>query len=172
MLAPFSEISSLTFQAFLPKYETPGPALAARRVQGARLVRRAQMAFLALSTCTACLGGLVPRWGARFFTADPAVSAALGPLALPLALSAALHGAVCSAEGPLLVRGELGFLGALYAASAVLVPAALLRVKGPGASLLAVWRTFVAFQLVRAIVLNVRVHLPRRAATEVPLPAS
>ena len=70
------------------------------------------------------------------------LQAALKPLAAPLFISAALHSLVCSAEGALLVRRDLGFLSKLYAASAVLMPAALIALKRRGASLEAIWAYF------------------------------
>ena len=79
---------------------------------------------------------------------------------MPLFLSAALHSLVCSAEGALLVRRDLGFLAQLYAASAVLMPAALVALKRRGPSLPVIWAHFVVFQAARALLLNAVTNKP------------
>jgi Na+-driven multidrug efflux pump len=68
----------------------------------------------------------------------------------------------------LLVQKEFGFLGKVYSSSAVLMPLVLLALKQQGAGLRAVWDAFVAFQAIRVVILNGRVHLRRERA---PAPA-
>jgi hypothetical protein len=155
-LATFSETSSQTFQAFLPQFEY---STSVKTKQAAKqLVWKLQTFAASVGMGVATVGGAVATFGAGLFTADPAVAAALKPLALPLFLAAALHSLICSAEGVLLVRKDLGFLGKVYALSAVVMPLALLALKQQGAGLLGVWVAFVGFQATRVVILNCRVH--------------
>ena len=166
LLATFSEISSQTFQAFLPSFESSSAASSQSSPRNSqRLVIRLQSFALSVGIVVAAIGGMLPLFGAGLFTRDAAVAAALRPLALPLFAAAALHAAVCSAEGVLLVRRELEFLGKVYAASAILMPAALMAIKRKNAGLGAIWGAFVVFQAARAAILNWRVHMPHQGAT-------
>ena len=173
LLSPFSEIASQTFQAFLPQFimnETAPPTSTRAqelRALTERLTRRLQISFFGVGIVVAALGALVPVLGASLFTNDLAVITALRPLSPLLFASAALHSLVCSAEGALLVRRDLGFLSALYAASAVLMPLSLLALKRSGPSLPAVWKHFVAFQAIRAVLLNWRVWKTPASITEI-----
>eukprot|EP00614_Pseudopedinella_elastica_P013047 CAMPEP_0172611076 /NCGR_PEP_ID=MMETSP1068-20121228/30799_1 /TAXON_ID=35684 /ORGANISM="Pseudopedinella elastica, Strain CCMP716" /LENGTH=428 /DNA_ID=CAMNT_0013414957 /DNA_START=132 /DNA_END=1415 /DNA_ORIENTATION=- len=144
LLAPFSEISSQTFQAFLPKFtafedEASQEDKSIARKLTDRLSRKLQVSSFLVATSVAALASLVPLVGAGLFTRDAAVAAALRPLAMPLFLAGALHSLVCSAEGILLVRRELKFLGVLYTASAVVMPIIFMAMKRAGAGLPAVW---------------------------------
>jgi Na+-driven multidrug efflux pump len=155
LVAPFSEMASQTFQAFLPEIEGSGGAASGK------LLRRLQGSFFALVVAVSAVGSLLPLFGARLFTSDVAVIAALKPLAPLLFMSAALHSLVCSAEGILFARRELGFLGKVYALSAVAMPYALITLKQKSAGLPVIWTSFVMFQFVRAAILNCKVHWPR-----------
>ena len=111
-----------------------------------------------MGVTVAALGALIPRFAGSLFTQDLAVVAAMKPLALPLFLSGAFHGLICSAEGVLLVRRDLDFLGKIYALSAVVMPAVLLQLKFQSAAVPQIWAAFVWFQAVRALILNLRVR--------------
>ena len=56
----------------------------------------------------ALLGAVVPLCGAGLLTNDPAVVAALKPLALPLSIGALLTAPVAVSEGVLLARRQAG----------------------------------------------------------------
>ena len=86
LLAPFSEISSQTFQAFLPQFvvdrgddakqatpELGGNAKPTRESLARRLTRRLQLSSLGVGVAVAGLGALVPLRGAWLFTKDAAV---------------------------------------------------------------------------------------------------
>lgn len=164
--ATFSETSSQTFQAFLPQFENDTSSQAKNAAK--QLIRKLQGFAAAVGLAVATLGGALAVYGSGLFTADLAVAAALKPLALPLFFAAALHSLICSAEGVLLVQKELGFLGKVYSCSAVCMPIALLALKQQGAGLRAVWDAFVAFQAIRVVILNGRVHLRTRPISTPP----
>lgn len=166
LAATFSETSSQTFQAFLPQFESDPSSQAKEAAK--QLIRKLQGFAATVGLAVATVGGALALYGSSLFTADLAVAAALKPLALPLFLAAALHSLICSAEGVLLVQKEFGFLGKVYSSSAVLMPLVLLALKQQGAGLRAVWDAFVAFQAIRVVILNGRVHLRRERA---PAPA-
>lgn len=159
-LSPFTEVASQTAQVFLPAFEENRSKSAQWAAVTGRLVRRLQSLAVFSGVAVGAIGAVVPLCLGTLFTRDLAVLEALKPLALLLFASVGLHGFICSAEGVLLVRRELGFLGKIYATSAVLMPAWLLHLKRTGASLPAVWSAFVVFQLVRAVVLTWRVERP------------
>ena len=122
-------------------------------------MNRLQLLAVGMGVAVAALGALIPRFAGSLFTQDLSVVAAMKPLAMPLFLAGAFHGFICSAEGVLLVRRDLGFLGKIYAASAIIMPAVLLQLKRRAAPVPEIWTAFVWFQAIRALILNLRVRL-------------
>ena len=146
-------VAGQTAQAFLP------PLKGRTGVQklGRRLLKLSTGAAL-VSSITA--GALALR-GARLFSGDPAVASELAAVALPLAASVLLHGAIAHGEGVCLATADLKFVGASYAVSGVVFPA-LVGLAGPNA-LRGVWDAFVVFQIARAAVLQLRArHVLRK----------
>lgn len=152
VISPFLEVISQTAQAFLPPYAAP-PATADRaawRAAALALASRLLRLGVVVAAAMALFGAAVPLRGAGLLTNDPAVVAALRPLALPLALGALLTAPVAVSEGVLLARRQLRFLCGVYVASVALLPPALLAIKRAGGPVVNVWWCFAAFQAGRA----------------------
>jgi len=162
-------LAAQTAQAFIPPlYNSAKPHLAAKLSN--RLAK-----FSAVSAVIVAAGAaLVALFGAPLFSPDPALASALSKLALPLAASIFLHGAVAHGEGILLATADLTFVGAAYAISALIFPVFLLfSIYAPyffGGFAISqgyhVWAAFFFFQLARALVFQFRVqHIFRRSGT-------
>jgi len=92
----------------------------------------------------------------RFFSRDAAVIASVNSTTPYLALFCAFAGVVCSGEGLLLARKDLGFLKNSFSAFFFAVPFFLLRLKtaiiggAENIGLQNVWRIFAVYQVVRS----------------------
>ena len=147
-------LAAQTAQAFLPPLRRE-PAMKRKLVD--------RLAFFAGVSAVGVAGltFAVASFGAYLFTPDASVAMSLKHVALPLAASIFLHGAVAHGEGVLLATNDLKFVGAAYAISALLFPVALLgALYTPFLTFLNsghdLWAAFLVFQVARAIVFQLR----------------
>ena len=101
-------------------------------------------------------------------TTDAAVVAQITAVMPHLAAIFALHGLVMSAEGVLLGKEDVNFLGCMYGAFFFIMPAWMMRVKhgalhlGQAAGLGSVWSVFLMYQLMRSILWAGRAAMPTK----------
>ena len=101
-------------------------------------------------------------------TTDTAVVSQIVAVVPHLAAIFALHGLVMSAEGVLLGKEDVNFLGCMYGAFFFIMPAWMMRVKhgalnlGKAAGLGSVWSVFLMYQLMRSILWAGRAAMPTK----------
>ena len=166
-LTPVCDSLNLTAQSFVPALYAGRPGRErseALRTTERNFSRVGAMFGAALVATVATIPVL-----SRFFTADPAVRAAVGGAVPGLAGFFALSGLVCVGEGMLLGQKDLGFLRNAYMAYFFAVPYFLLRLKhralagvqdvGVGT----MWATFSVYQAIRCAIWYLRMkQLQRR----------
>ena len=113
-----------------------------------------------LATATPTLSGLM--------TTNAAVVSQIAAVMPHLAAIFALHGLVMSAEGVLLGKEDVNYLGWMYGAFFFIMPAWMMRVKhgalnlGKTAGLDSVWGVFLMYQLMRSVLWAGRAAMPTK----------
>lgn len=152
-LCPIADSLSLTAQSFLPSISEKEPSRARTTA-----LRRTAFDFIkaggVFGAALVAAVSMIPLISG-LFTSDPAVISLVNGVVPLLMLFFSVHGTVCAAEGVLLGRKDLNFLGKMYALYFGAVPLLMLRVKRAalsgvqGANLSSVWKVFVGYQLFR-----------------------
>lgn len=165
-LSPVSDSLNLTAQSFIPSiFARPWGK------ERSDAMRKAVASFLRaggiIGAALVALVSMIPVLG-RLFTADPAVLAQVNTAVPGVALFFALSGFVMSGEGMFLGQRDLKFLGNIYGAFFLAVPAMLLRLKrralagvqdvGVGT----MWSAFSAYQVVRLFIWAYRIRYLQR----------
>ena len=165
-LCPVADSLSLTAQSFVPSIHAKGVSH-----ERAKALRRTLSNFLKaggvfglVMSSAVCSIPLL----SGFFTTDQAVISLVNMVAPLLVGWFAVHGIVCAAEGVLLGRKDLSFLGKMYSAYFAIVPFFMLRVKRAalagrdGINLTSIWKVFLAYQISRFSIWGVRSFILQR----------
>lgn len=165
-LCPIADSLSLTGQSFLPSLAEKKPSEArtvALRKTNLNFMKAGAVFGLAMVAAVCS----IPLFSS-LFTSDQAVVSLVNKVVPLLAGFFAVHGFVCGAEGILLGRKDLKFLGSMYAGFCFVVPYFMLRVKRAALSglrsidLTSVWKVFLSYQLVRFFAWVARVSMLQR----------
>jgi len=164
-LIPIGDSCSLTAQTFLPAILSREPSQKrsdALKKTIRNLFKVASMLGLLLSVVAVSLPLLCP-----LLTQDPAVIATVKQIVPVMLGLLSTHGIFCASEGILLGFRDLKFLGNIYAAFFVAVPALMLRLKyaaraGANVSLRSIWELFLGYQAFRISSFLSRVVVLRR----------
>ena len=166
--APVGDALSQTVQTFLPRSVVADAALNLQpniekrgsRALGPRsraVVKGAVVTAAALGGVDALAAAALPTYAPKLFSGDPAVALALRNTAPYLGASLAVHGLSSAMEGTMLATGDAAVLGALYAADAAVVVSVFFALAKNAGALSAVWKTFLAYQLLRCSQFALRV---------------
>ena len=142
----------MTSQVFLPGI------LAEERKTG--IVKRGAKRLLFITglisgLCAAAMAGWLPSRGARLFTTDMAVVAALKESAPILGFSVLMHAIALTNEGMLLAQRDLRFLSSSYVITTIATIGLLLSPLRP-LTLQGQWCILAGFQGVRAVQFAIR----------------
>lgn len=172
-LTPIADSLSLTAQSFLPSLSegNPSPERSKALRQTVSNFFKAAGVFgavmVAAVSCVPLMSGM--------FTTDPHVISLVN-MVVPLLMGIfSVHGVVCSSEGLLLGRKDLGFLGKMYAGFFAIVPYFMLRVKKAAlndtagiVNLTSVWKVFLGYQLFRTGVWIARLSFLQKQSEQTP----
>lgn len=98
----------------------------------------------------------------RFFTSDPAVLSQIRVITPYVAAWFSYHAFTTTAEGILLGRKDLGFLGKSYAIYTIVIPFWYLKIKADAlagktvANLVSIWKVFILYGFSRFVIWNIR----------------
>lgn len=151
-LIPIGDSCSLTAQTYLPPILSREPS--PKRTDALKktmksIFKVAGMLGVFLSMIAASIPLICP-----LLTQDPAVTATVKQI-VPIMLGIlSTHGIFCASEGILLGFRDLKFLGNIYAAFFIVVPALMLRLKyaaraGANVGLRSIWDVFLGYQAFR-----------------------
>jgi len=165
-LCPVADSLSLTAQSFVPSINERGVSNARSKALRRTLLNflKAGGVFGLFMSGAVCSIPLL----SGFFTSDLPVISLVNMVAPLLVGWFAVHGIVCSLEGMMMGRKDLGFLGRMYAAYFALVPFFMMRVKRAalmgkqGVNLTSIWKVFLAYQLSRVSICTVRTLIIQR----------
>lgn len=185
-LCPLSQSLTLAAQAFVPgaleeqdrlrraaerEAEATSSGAAAEQKKSRDVLAKFSRQFLkaggAFGLFTALCATSIP-FVSSLMTTDAAVVSQIAAVVPHLAAIFALHGLVMSAEGVLLGKEDVNFLGCMYGAFFFIMPAWMMRVKhgalhlGKAAGLGSVWSVFLMYQLMRSILWAGRAAMPTK----------
>jgi len=152
---PVVDSLSLTAQSFIPAALKERESLEAGADDNLRTITKDFFKSGLLFGSTLVLAVSCLPMVTKFFTADLFVMQQVHEILPYLGAIFAMHGVVMSAEGVLLGRRDLNFLGWMYGFYFAAIPALMLRVKhaalslGKAASLSSVWKIFVGYEMSR-----------------------
>lgn len=154
-LCPVADSLSLTAQSFLPSISEKKPS-----AERTAALRKTALNFVKAG---AVFGGamvgavsMIPLISGMF-TSDATVIGLVNSVVPFLLAFFGAHGIVCAAEGILLGRKDLNFLGRMYVMYFAAVPYFMLQVKkaaltgSRAVGLTSVWKVFVGYQLFRCV---------------------
>lgn len=183
-LCPLSQSLTLAAQAFVPgaleeqdrlrqaaRGEAEAAGTSAEQEKSRDVLAKFSRQFLkaggAFGLFTALCATSIP-FVSSLMTTDAAVVSQIVAVMPQLAAIFALHGLVMSAEGVLLGKEDVNFLGCMYGAFFFIMPAWMMRVKhgalnlGKAAGLGSVWSVFLMYQLMRSILWAGRAAMPTK----------
>jgi len=164
-LTPIADSLSLTAQSFVPAFMERINQLRGDALQNAIALRKLTLnmfkASLFFILGTLGVVGSIPLTS-RFFTSDPVVLSQVRSITPYVAAWFSFHAIAMSAEGILLGRKDLSFLGKSYAIYGVIIPIIYLKIKAASlagikvATLASVWQVFIMYGLSRLFIWNAR----------------
>lgn len=164
-LTPIADSLSLTAQSFVPAFMQRISTLRGDALQNAIALRKLSLNMMK-SAFFFILGtlGVVASMPltSRFFTSDPVVLAQVRSITPYVAAWFSFHALTMSAEGILLGRKDLSFLGKSYGIYFVTIPIIYLKIKAASlagikaATLTSVWQVFIMYGLSRVFIWNAR----------------
>lgn len=164
-LTPIADSLSLTAQSFVPAFMERINQLRGDALQNAIALRKLTLnmfkASLFFILGTLGVVGSIPLTS-RFFTSDPVVLSQVRSITPYVAAWFSFHAISMSAEGILLGRKDLSFLGKSYAIYGVIIPIIYLKIKAASlagikvATLASVWQVFIMYGLSRLFIWNAR----------------
>mmetsp|Transcript_33061 Transcript_33061/g.71555 ORF Transcript_33061/g.71555 Transcript_33061/m.71555 type:complete len:817 (+) Transcript_33061:196-2646(+) len=181
-LCPLSQSLTLAAQAFVPGALEEQDRLRKEEVESvdnddkkknvdvlSAFSRQFLKAGAAFGLFTALLSVFTPFLSA-LMTTNAAVMAEIKTVTPLLAAIFAMHGLVMSAEGGLLGKEDVNFLGWMYGAFFFIMPACMMRIKhgalnlGKVAGLDSIWGVFMGYQFVRMLLWSGRAIMPTKDA--------
>lgn len=133
----------------------------------AKVSRQFVKAGAAFGLFTALCTSSIP-FVSRLMTSDAAVAAQIVSVTPHLAAIFAMHGLVMSAEGVLLGKEDVNFLGWMYGAFFFIMPAWMMRIKhgalhaGKAIGLGSIWTVFLTYEFIRVFLWGGRAAWPTK----------